>query len=155
MMQARTFTALLLAFWAAWFTIVFLTNAFSALKAAGRVGPGWKFASKNYESVVKAVSLYSAPSWLPRLLFAGVLAWQLAAAVLYAAASAGCLSSASIPIGLANLAFATGAGLCAAFMLADEITIKYAYEQAHELLLIAQLASLAAIHALGGWRIPA
>ena len=34
--------------------------------------------------------------------------------------------------------------------MADEITIKYAYEQAHELLLIAQLASLALLHALHG-----
>jgi len=154
-MQARTFTALLLAFWAAWFAIVFLTNAFSALKAAGRVGPEWKFASKNYDSVVKAVSLYSAPAWVPRVLFAGVLAWQLAAAALYGAALVACLSSPAVALGAVNLAFAAGAGLCAAFMLADEITIKYAYEQAHELLLVAQLASLAAIHALGGWRIPA
>jgi hypothetical protein len=147
-MHIGAFTELLLLFWAAWFAIVFLTNVFSALKAAGRLGPEWKFASKNYESVAKAVSLYSAPAWVPRTLFAGVLAWQLAAACLYAAALVACLASASIPMGFVNLAFAAGTGLCAAFMIADEITIKYAYEQAHELLLIAQLASLAVVHAL-------
>jgi len=154
-MNARAFTALLLLFWASWFAIVFLTNAFGALRAAGRVGPGWKFASKNYESVAKAVSLYSAPAWVARVLFAAVLAWQLAAACLYAAAFLGCLSPDPFPMDLLNLAFAAGAGLCAAFMLADEITIKYAYEQAHELLLIAQLASLVAAYALHGWRIAA
>ena len=51
----------ILAFWAAWFAIVFLTNLCGALKAAGRLPPEWKFASKNYELVKKAVSLYEPP----------------------------------------------------------------------------------------------
>ena len=141
-------------FWTAWFALVFLTNLFGALRAAGILGPDWKFASKNYEAVAKAVSLYSAPAWVPRVLFAGVLAWQLAAAILYAVAFAACAGG--MPsLALLDLAFGTGIGLFAAFMLADEITIKYAYEQAHELLLIAQLASLGLLHALHGWRIAA
>jgi hypothetical protein len=78
-----------------------------------------------------------------------VLAWQLAAAILYAVAFAAC-AGAMPSLALLDLAFGTGIGLFAAFMLADEITIKYAYEQAHELLLIAQLASLALLHALHG-----
>jgi len=137
-------------FWALWFAIVFFTNLFGALRAAGAVGADWKFASKNYESVARAVSLYSAPSWVPRALFAGVLAWQLAAAFLYAAAFCAFASGGAASMGLVDTAFGTGIGLFAAFMLADEITIKYAYEQAHELLLIAQLASLALVHALHG-----
>jgi hypothetical protein len=43
---------------------------------------------------------------------------------------------------------AAGIGLWAAFMIADEITIKYAYEQSHELLFVAQLVSLVAMHVL-------
>ena len=136
-------------FWTLWFALVFLTNLLGALRAAGILGPDWKFASKNYEGVAKAVSLYSAPAWVPRVLFAGVLAWQLAAAILYAVAFAAC-AGAMPSLALLDLAFGTGIGLFAAFMLADEITIKYAYEQAHELLLIAQLASLALLHALHG-----
>jgi hypothetical protein len=151
----RVFAASLTFFWALWFAIVFLTNVFGALRVAGVVGPDWKFASKNFESVERAVSLYSAPAWVARGLFAGVLAWQLAGAVLYAVAFTAILGTASLPMGLLNLAFGTGIGLFAAFMLADEITIKYAYEQAHELLLIAQLASLALLHAFPGHGIPA
>jgi hypothetical protein len=149
-MDERIPCAALTLFWAAWFAIVFLTNVFGALRAARILGPDWKFASKNFESVAKAVSLYSAPAWVARGLFAGVVAWQFAAATLYAVAFAATIGAGSFPMGLLDLAFGTGIALFAAFMLADEITIKYAYEQAHELLLIAQVASLALLHALHG-----
>ena len=138
----------LLFFWATWFCVVFLTNLFSALKAAGLLGAAWKFASKNYESVAKAISLYDAPAWVPALLFGGVVAWQLAAASLYARALCSSLAAGAIAMPAVNAAFAAGIGLWAAFMIADEITIKYAYEQSHELLFVAQLASLVAMHVL-------
>lgn len=130
----------LLFFWALWFSIVFLTNVFGAMKAAGRLPPSWKFASKNYEMVAKAVSLYQAPAWVPRLLFLGVVAWQLVAAALFWYALADTT--------VVNAAFGAGILLFAAFMIADELTMKYAMEQPHELLFIAQLASLLAMHLL-------
>ena len=138
----------LLFFWAAWFSVVFLTNLLSALKAAGFVEAKWKFASTNYAAVAKAVSPYGAPSWVPALLFGGVVAWQLVAASLYAWAFCASLAAGAISMPAVNVAFAAGIGLWAAFMVADEITIKYAYEQSHELLFIAQLASLVAMHVL-------
>jgi hypothetical protein len=134
--------------WATWFSIVFLTNAFSAMKAGGMLPPTWRFASKNYEMVAKAVSIYSPALWLPRFLFLGVMAWQLAAAALfwYALASSG--GSGILNIDAVNAACAAGILLWAAFMIADEITIRYAMEQPHELLFIAQLASLLVMHLL-------
>jgi hypothetical protein len=135
----------LLLFWAAWFAVVFLTNVFSGLKAAGVAGESWRFASKNYEAVAKAVSIYRAPPWVPGLLFLGVVVWQLIAAAVFAWAFASSLQAGALNATAVNAAFAAGIGLMAAFMLADEITIKYAYEQAHELLFIAQLATLIAI----------
>ena len=135
----------LLAFWACWFAIVTLTNLFSALKGWGYLDPSWKFASGNYEQVVKAVSKYSAPEWVPRVLFVGVIAWQLVAALLFAMAL---LASANgvLAMDWINAAFATGILLWAAFMIADEATIKYSFEQPHELLFVAQLACLLVIH---------
>ena len=137
----------IVAFWAAWFALVFLTNLFGALKAAGVVGPAWKFASTNFEAVKKALSIYAAPPWLANALFVGVVAWQLLAAALFARAF--CVSlGAPLDMGAVDAAFAAGIGLWAAFMLADEITLKYAYEQSHELLFIAQVACLVALHVL-------
>jgi hypothetical protein len=138
----------LLLFWASWFSIVFLTNVLGAMRAAGMVEPSWKFASKNYEMVAKAVSIYGAPPWVPRLLFLGVVAWQLCAAVLFWYALAASGGSGVLQVDAANAAYATGILLWAAFMIADEITIKYAMEQPHELLFIAQAASLLVMHLL-------
>ena len=136
----------LLLFWAAWFSIVFATNLASALKASGMLPLSWKFAPKNYEMVRKAVSVYSAPAWLPRLLFLGVLAWQLVAALLFWSALA-VSGGAGVPdLALVNAACGAGILLWAAFMIADEVTIKYALEQPHELLFVAQLATLGVMH---------
>jgi hypothetical protein len=147
-MELFTLELALLLFWAAWFAIVFLTNLFGGLKALGVLPESWRFASKNYEAVAKATSIYEAPSWVPPLLFAGVMLWQLLAAVLYAGAFASSLRQGTLDAGALNAAFAAGLGLCAAFVLADEITIKYGYEPSHELLLIAQLATLMAMYVL-------
>jgi len=138
----------ILAFWAAWFAIVFLTNLFGALRAAGILPPEWKFASKNYEMVQKAVSIYGPPAWIARFLFAGVLAWQFLAACLFAWALQASVVAGTIAMTSADLAFTTGILLWAAFMIADEITIKYAMEQPHELLFIAQVACVLALHSL-------
>ena len=138
----------LLAFWAAWFAIVFLTNLCGAMKAAGALGASWKFASTNFDAVKKAVSIYAAPPWVASFLFAGVVAWQLAAAALFARAFFESAAAGALRIDAADAAIATGIGLWAAFMIADEITLKYAYEQTHELLFVAQVACLVAIHIL-------
>jgi hypothetical protein len=60
------------------------------------------------------------------------------------------LALASADSEFATAAFATGIALWAAFMLADEITLEYEFERTHELLFIAQLASLLAFHLLPG-----
>ena len=149
-MEVKLFTLKLglLSFWAAWFAIVFLTNLFSGLKSAGALPKSWKFASGNYETVAKATSVYQAPLWVPRVLFLGVVLWQLVATALYGWAFASSLKAGTLDWSAVNTAFAVGLGLWAAFMIADEITIKYAYEQSHELLFVAQLVTLVAIYVL-------
>ena len=136
----------LLFFWAAWFSIVLATNVAGGLKASGRLPPSWKFASKNYEMVCKAVSLYGAAAWVPRLLFMGVLTWQLVAALLFWGAFAVSGGAGVLDMALVNAACAAGILLWAGFMIADEATIKYAMEQPHELLFVAQLATLGVMH---------
>ena len=138
----------LLAFWMAWFAIVAATNACGGLKALGKLPPAWRFASANYEAIVKATAMYAPPRWLPALLFAAVVAWQLATFALLACAVAGSLRAGAIDLRAATIALASGTALWAAFMLADEITVKYEFERTHELLFIAQLATLVALHVL-------
>ena len=138
----------LLAFWAAWFAIVALTNAFGALKAFGVLPPSWRFASGNYAQVARAVSVYKAPRWVPVLLFVGVIAWQVVASLAFVCAFAASSRTTGPSWTTINLAFGCGIALWAAFMIADELTFKYAYEQSHELLFIAQVVSFAAMYLL-------
>ena len=140
----------LLLFWTAWFAVVFLTNVFGGLKAMGALPPSWKFASGNYQAVAKATARYGPPAWLPPVLFVGVVLWQLAAAALFAWAAGAWLLEGRLDWRAVNLAFGAGIGLWAAFMLADEIVLKYEFERTHELLFIAQLVSLVAMHVLAG-----
>lgn len=141
----------LLLFWTAWFAVVFLANGFGGLKAMGSLPPSWKFASANYQAVVKATAMYEPPAWVPPLLFAAVLLWQLTVAALFAWAAGAWLLEGRLAWRAVNLAFGGGIALWAAFMLADEITLKYEFERTHELLFIAQVASLVAMHALPGF----
>lgn len=141
----------LLLFWTAWFAVVFLTNVFGGLKAMGVLPPSWKFASTNYQAVVKATAIYGPPAWLPPVLFVGVALWQLAITALFAWAAGAWLLDGQLDWRAVNLAFGAGIGLWAAFMLADEIVLKYEFERTHELLFIAQLASLVAMHVLPGF----
>lgn len=141
---------LLLAFWTAWFAVVALTNLFGGLKAAGRLPARWKLASTNYEAIVKATAAYAPPRWVPPLLFGGAVLWQAAAAVLFAWALAASLAGGSLRLELATVASTAAIALWAAFMLADEITLKYEFERTHELLFLSQLATLLALHGLPG-----
>src|SRR6266576_2639674 len=73
----------LLLFWAVWLTVVFLTNAADAMKAAGLLDESWAFASGNYGFVTQTTARYSVPAWANALMFAGVIVWEGLAAGLF------------------------------------------------------------------------
>lgn len=138
----------LLLFWTFWFGVVFLTNLFGGLKALGKVPADHRFASRNYEAVAKATAIYQPPRWLAPLLFVAVILWQFVMACLFGWAVVTSFVDRALNWPVVNAAFVGGIALWAAFMLADEITLKYEFERTHELLFIAQLGSLGAIHLL-------
>lgn len=142
------FKLALVAFWAAWFALALLGNVFGGLKAAGQLPASWRFASSNYEAVVRATAMYRPPPWLPAFLFAGVVSWQLIVALLLGWATASSFVLGRLNLLAVDLGLGAGIALWGAFMLADEVTLKYEFERTHELLFIAQLASLLAIHLL-------
>jgi hypothetical protein len=138
----------LLGFWAAWLTVVFLTNLLDGAKALGWLPPSWKFASGNYCFLVEVTARYEPPGWLNVLLFSGVLCWEALAALLFWAA---CWTfSAGGAAGRRTLyaAFTVGLLLWAGLLLADELCIAYQVERAHWPLFIAQLATLLAVELL-------
>jgi sterol desaturase/sphingolipid hydroxylase (fatty acid hydroxylase superfamily) len=140
---------LIVGFWAAWFTLVFLTNLCDALKALGLVGEEWKFASGNWAFVVKTTGIYRVPAPLVGVLFAGVVAWEALSALLMwsAVRSLGGPPEGS-RMGAVDRAFTVALGLFAAFALADELFIAYHVEGTHLQVFLALLASLLAVRLL-------
>ena len=138
----------LLAFWWLWFVLVLFTNLCEGMKLLHRVPWTWKFASHNYQPVALALAEYAAPSWLPKVLFVGILLWQLLTALLFGGAAILSFAQHSLSWGWVDAAFAAGLALWAAFMLADEFCKQYDPERSHILFFTAQLVTLLALHLL-------
>ena len=136
MTLAMTLKLGLLGFWTLWFAIVTATNVLGV--------------SSNDQAIVRATQRFAPPPWVPRVLFAAVIVWQAASTALLARAVALSLMHDAVDLAAATLALGSGIALWGAFMLADEITVKYEFERTHELLFIAQLATLIALHVLPG-----
>jgi hypothetical protein len=138
----------LLAFWAAWLSVVFATNLFDAGKAVGLLGESWALASGNYQIVAEATSRYGTPVWLNASLFLIVILWEGIAALLFWRAwwkyrGGGWRGTSAL-----YAAFIVGLTLWAAFLIAAEMCIAYSFEGTFLRLFIAQLATLIVIELL-------
>ena len=137
----KTLKSGVLLFWAAWFTVVVLTDLGDALKAGGAVPARWSFASGNWELMLKITAVHATPVVIVGVLFLGAIAWEAAAAVLFwrawAAGGRGGL-----------VAFTVGLALWAAFVLADELFIAHTLEAVHLRLFAVQLLSVFALRLL-------
>ncbi len=147
MSHAILLKRLLLLFWAAWISVVFLTNLADAGKASGLLGQSWTFASGNWRFIQETTARYGTPAALNAILFAGVILWEGIAAVLLwmAAWSYRGRSSARRA---AYLAFMTSLLWWGAFLVADEVFIAYPLESTHLRLFVAHLVTLLAIELL-------
>lgn len=108
----------------------------------------WPFASGNFRGVTQALNTYSGSRWLPWLLFSGVLCSQLLVVCLYGWAVISSGSAGSLNWPAIDAACASGLGLWAAFMLADEIFKQYDVEHSHVLFFIAQLVTFVSFYLL-------
>jgi hypothetical protein len=115
----------LLIFWAIWHTIVLASNVVDAGKALGWLPKEWTFASGNYDLVVKTTSTHHAPAWLNGVLFAGVIPWEAAAALLFWMAFVRYRGRAVEGRSAVTTAFTASLLLWGAFLIADEACIAY------------------------------
>lgn len=140
----------LLVFWGFWYVIAFSTNLCELFRALRVLPWMWPFASGNLRDVTQAAKTYSRGGWLSRLLFFGVLSFQLLIVCLFGWAAISSMTGGSMNAEAINAAFCASMGLWTAFMLADEIFKQYGTEHAHVLFFIAQLVTLVALHTLPG-----
>ncbi len=138
----------LLSFWTLWHSIVLLTNLFDGLKQLRVLPGGWTFASKNYDAIVQATQKYQPAPWIPRLLFSGVLIWQLLIFVGFGWALVASVRSGWMDPNHVSIAFGLSLSLLAAFIVADEVCTEYDTEHGHILFFIAQLITVIALAVL-------
>jgi hypothetical protein len=138
----------LLGLWALWYLIAFSANLCESFEALGIFRNTWPLASGNFQAVTRAVKSYSNYRWIPRLLFAGVLCWQLLSVSLFAWAIVSSVLAETINFDAVNGAFVAALSLWAAFMLADEMLKQYDTEHPHVLFFMAQLVTFVALHVL-------
>lgn len=143
--SGKTIQAVLLLFWALYFSFVLCSNSTDALKALGLLPANWVFASGNYALVQKVVGIYHSPVWLAGLFYTGVLVWQAVGAVLlWSAFAATVRQTQDYPLA-AYRALTVTIGLWAAFILADEFFLAYdmsGLSATHFSLLIAEIGTL-------------
>lgn len=127
--------------------MVVCTNLLDGLQQAGLLSTDWRFASGNFALVEESIEIFSLSRAWAAGLFAGVVAAELAAAVLFWRA----FSTAQRPCIVQ--AFALGLALFSAFLIADEIFIVYAklpgVAATHFRVLCALLLSLLVVLRLG------
>lgn len=140
----------LLFFWAAWFTIVFATNALDGCKTLGLLNEKWSFASGNYPFLVETTARYGTPTWLNGLLFLGIVCWEGTASLLFWLALVRFRRTRKAGCPLLYAAFFVSLTLWCAFLIADELFVAYMVEGTHLRLFTAQLATLLAIELLPG-----
>ena len=140
---------LIVLFWAAWFTLVCLTNLFDGLKALGIVGERWVFASGNWAFMIATTKNYQPPMLLVAMMFSGVIAWEgLSALLMWRAFGALGGAPDHRSVTATARAFTVAIALFGAFMLADEFFIAYVVEGTHLRIFLALLASLLALRLL-------
>ena len=137
----------LVLFWAIWLTAVTTTNIFDAGKQLGILPAGFTMASYNFDMIAKTVGAHGVPTAVAALLFAGAIAWELAASALLWRAGLVMYRGAPGTAPEVVQAFAVSLALWAAFLIATEVTVNYATAGTHKATLTAQLVSLLVIRA--------
>jgi hypothetical protein len=150
-MQATTLTVikrLLLLFWAAWLSIVVITNVLDGLRALGTLPDSFKFVSGNWRWINEVMDPLGVPRGLQAFQFAGAIAWEALAAVLFWRAVATYRGRPLVHERATVYACGVNLALWAAFQVLDEVFLAYQSEGVHRVIFVSQIVTLLALHLL-------
>lgn len=133
-------------FWAAWISIVVITNVAAALRVAGLLPSDAALASGNYTAIVNLSDRFSMPHALDFVIFLAVVLWEAVAAALLWRAAIYSVAGSSLRTGATNTGLGILLALFASFMLADEIFHAFKIENDHRSIAAFILISLIALH---------
>jgi hypothetical protein len=135
-----------LLFWAAWLSVVVATNVLDVLRALGPFPPSFPFASGNWQWINQTMDPLGVPRGLQATLFAGAIAWEVLAAVLFWRAVAAYRGRPLAEETEAVLACGVNLALWAAFQVLDEVFLAYQPEGTHRTIFISQVATLVLLY---------
>ena len=139
-------------FWALYMSLVVILNLFDALKTLKFLPETWKFSSGNFWFIEQVTKMYSTPTWINGVLFAGAIIWEIINTVMLWAALFAFDGSSYEAI---NSALIVGLALWAAFMVIDEFFLAWSVAignsnamEGHRSLFLTWLVCLLAINLL-------
>jgi hypothetical protein len=141
---------IILVFWAAWLSVVAATNVLNALQVWGVIPASFKFVSGNWAWISQTMDPLEIPRALQAFFFAGAIAWETLAALLFWWAAATYRGRPLEQEPATVWACGVNLGLWAAFQVLDEVFMAYQPEGVHRVIFVSQLISLLAIHLLPG-----
>ena len=131
-----------LAFWAAWLSIVALTNILDALKALGKLPANWAWTSQNFGWIQETMQPLGVPLGVETFLFFGVIGWEVLAAVLFWRATASYRNRPLVHEHMTIIVCGVNLALWCAFQVLDEVFLAYQPEGVHRVIFANQILTL-------------
>lgn len=124
------FKKILILFWAVWWSIALWTDVVGGLSHLGMLHASWA-PDSNYPDLVDSLKMYHLVPAIPAFFFICILAWSLASTLGFVWASLALGQDAEIWMKRARTAFIISLIYWLAFFLADQMVMKFDYEQNH------------------------
>lgn len=137
-----------LAFWAAWLSVVALTNILDALKGLGVLPQTWAWTSGNFGWIQQSMKPLGVSVGIEALLFLGVIIWEVLAAVLFWRATMQYRNRPLVEERAAVLACAVNLALWCTFQVLDEVFLTFEPEAVHRVIFANQILTLLMLHLL-------
>jgi len=131
-----------LLFWAAWLSVVVVTNVLNVLVAVGALPQAFVFTSGNWQWINQVMDPLAVPRWLQAVFFASAITWEALAAVLFWRAVVAYRGWPLRQERAALAACAVNLTLWAAFQVLDEVFLAYQPEQVHRAIFLNQIATI-------------
>jgi hypothetical protein len=139
---------IVLFFWAAWLSVVAVTNVLDGLVAVGAAPSSFKFASGNWGWINQVMDPLGVPRGWQAVMFAGAIAWEALAAALFWRAAGVYRGRPLAQEKAAVWACSVNLALWAAFQVLDEVFLAYQPEQVHRAIFLNQVATLLLLYLL-------
>jgi hypothetical protein len=139
---------IVLVFWAAWLSVVVVTNVLNGLRAVEALPSSFKFVSGNWEWINQVMDPLGAPRGMQGTLFAGAIVWEALAAALFWWAVATYQGRRLTREKPTLYACGCNLALWAAFQVLDEVFLAYESERVHRMIFLNQIATLVLLHVL-------